>query len=224
MQAFSAELQACGWPPCPGGVMVNNPEWRHGVSAWADRLQRWSRSTDPKAMLDFAIALDARPVAGDARLFDELRPALMQAGRNDVVLHHFAAAALAFHTPLSLFGNVKAGEHGTDIKKGGVFPLVHGLRALALRHSVPVRNSFRRAVAIAAAGGMSTEPARDVQQALSVFLRLRLSHQIESARRGEPPDNFLRVGELRRLDRELLRDALAVVDSFKAHLKRSFHL
>jgi CBS domain-containing protein len=89
---------------------------------------------------------------------------------------------------------------------------------------VPDRNSFRRAEGIAAAGGMSVELARDVQQALSVFLRLRLGHQIESARRGEVPDNYLRVGELRRLDRELLRDALSVVDSFKAHLKRSFHL
>ncbi len=224
MHAFGVELQACGWPPCPGGVMVSNPEWRHGVSDWIERLQRWSRSTDPKAMLDFAITLDARPVAGDTALFDTLRPALLQAGRNDVVLHHFAGAALAFHTPLTLFGNVKAGEQGTDIKKGGVFPLVHGLRALALRHAVPDRNSFRRAEAIAEAGGMSAELARDVQQALSVFLRLRLTHQIESAKRGEAPDNFLRVNELRRLDRELLRDALAVVHSFKSHLKRSFHL
>lgn len=224
MQAFGAELQACGWPPCPGGVMVTNPAWRHDLSGWKARIAHWSRSTDPQAMLDFAIALDARPVAGDTALFEALRPDLLAAGCNDIVLHHFAGAALAFHTPLTLFGNLKAGEHGTDVKKGGVFPLVHGLRALALRHGVADRNSFRRAEAIAAAGGMSTELSRDVQQALAVFLRLRLTHQIESARRGEAPDNYLCPGELRRLDRELLRDALGVVDAFKAHLKRSFHL
>ena len=224
MRAFGAELEACGWPPCPGGVMVRNPAWRHTLSDWHALLERWSRSSDPRAMLDFAIAVDARPVAGDLSLFDGLRPALLQAGRNDIVLHHFAGAALTFHTPLTLFGNVRAGEHGTDIKKGGVFPLVHGLRALALKHGVADRNSFRRADGIAAAGGMSAELSRDVQQALAVFLRMRLEHQIESARRGEPPDNYLRVAELRRLDRELLRDALVVVDAFKAHLKRSVHL
>jgi CBS domain-containing protein len=224
MQAFGTELQACGWPPCPGGVMVTNPEWRHGLSDWQARLARWARSTDPKALLDFAIALDARPVAGDTALFESLRPALLAAGSNDIALHHFAGAALAFHTPLTLFGNLKAGEQGTDVKKGGVFPLVHGLRALALKHGVADRNSFRRAEGIAAAGGMSNELSRDVQQALAVFLRLRLAHQIESTRRGEPPDNYLRPAELRRLDRELLRDALGVVDSFKAHLKREFHL
>lgn len=221
---FGAELEACGWPPCPGGVMVRNPAWRMHLSAWREQLGHWARSTEPQAMLDFAIAIDARPVAGDARLFEALRPAFFESVRSDVVLHHFAAAALAFHTPLTLFGHLKAGEHGTDIKKGGVFPLVHGLRALALRHGVPDRNSFRRAEGVAAAGGMSAELARDVQQALAVFLRLRLTQQIESARRGELPDNYLRVGELRRLDRELLRDALGVVDAFKALLKRSFHL
>jgi len=224
MRGFSEELQACGWPPCPGGVMVCNPIWRHSVAGWQQQLQQWARSTDPRAMLDFAIAIDARPVAGELGLYEQLRPLLLQGGRNDIVLHHFAGAALAFHTPLTLFGNLRAGEHGTDIKKGGVFPLVHGLRALALRHGVADRNSFRRATAIAAAGGMSAELARDVQQALGVFLRFRLGQQLDAMRRGEPPDNYLRPAALRRLDRELLRDALAVVDAFKAHVKRSFHL
>jgi CBS domain-containing protein len=204
--------------------MVRNPAWRHTVAGWRSHLQQWSHSTDPRAMLDFAITLDARPVAGDSGLFDSVRTTFMEAARNDVVLHHFAAAALAFHTPLTLFGHLKAGERGTDIKKGGVFPLVHGLRALALRHGVTDRNSFQRAENIAAAGGMSVELARDVQQALSVFMRLRLGQQLQGARRGEPPDNYLRVTELRRLDRELLRDALGVVDAFKGLLKRSFHL
>jgi CBS domain-containing protein len=224
MVAFGAELEACGWPPCPGGVMVRNAHWRHSRSGWQELLGQWSRSTDPRAMLDFAITLDARPGAGNAELYEGLRTAFVDAARNDVVLHHFAAAALAFHTPLTLFGNLKAGEQGTDIKKGGVFPLVHGLRTLALRHGVPDRNSFRRAAGIAAAGGMSEQLARDVQQALSVFLRLRLSQQLETARAGQAPDNYLRVAQLRRLDRELLRDALGVVDSFKTLLRRSFHL
>ena len=224
MEALGRELEACGWPPCPGGVMVRNAAWRHSLSGWREHLSKWSHSTEPAAMLDFAITLDARPVAGDPSLFEGLRPAFQEAARNDVVLHHFAAGTLAFSTPLTLFGHLKAGEHGTDIKKGGVFPLVHGLRALALRHGVSDRNSFRRAEGIAAAGGMSSELARDVQQALSVFLRLRLGQQIERARRHEAPDNFLRVDELRRLDRELLRDALGVVDSFKALIRRSFHL
>jgi CBS domain-containing protein len=224
MTRLSAELGACGWPPCPGGVMVDQPAWRRSVSDWQARIRQWTHSSDPQAMLDFAITLDGRAVAGNTALLDQLAPAFADAARNDVVLHHFARAALEFHTPLTLFGNVRAGEQGTDIKKGGIFPLVHGLRTLALAHGIVERNSFRRAEAVAGAGGMSDGLARDVQQALAVFMRLRLAQQLDSLRAGELPDNYLRVAGLRRLDRELLRDALAVVDDFKALLMRRFRL
>jgi CBS domain-containing protein len=224
MTRFSEEVAACGWPPCPGGVMVSQPEWRHSASDWHRRIESWGRSSDPRAMLDFAIAFDARPVAGNARLFADLEPAFAIAARNDVVLHHFAGAALQFPTPLTLFRQVRADERGTNIKKGGVFPLVHGLRTLALACGVDERNTFRRADGVIAAGGLSATLGRDVQQALEVFQRLRLSRQLEALRAGETPDNYLRVDQLRRLDRDLLRDALLIVDEFKGVLQRRFHL
>ena len=224
MADLSRHIEGCGWPPCPGGVMVVNPHWRMRAGEWRERIRAWSHGSDPRAMLDFAIAFDARPVAGNESLYAAIQPAFAEAARNDIVLHHFARAALEFHTPLTLFGQVRAGDHGTDIKKGGVFPLVHGLRALALRHGIGERNSFRRCDGLIAAGAISATLGRDVQQALAVFMRLRLAQQLEAVRSGQAPDNFLRVAELRRLDRELLRDALAVVDEFKALLKRSFHL
>ncbi|MFA5683979.1 MAG: DUF294 nucleotidyltransferase-like domain-containing protein [Lysobacteraceae bacterium] len=224
MQRFSQALNDCGWPPCAGGVMVSNPAWRHSVSGWRRRVVEWSRDSAPQAMIDLAISIDARPVAGDASLFDAVQPLFFDAAADDRVLHHFAAATLAFHTPLSLFGQIKAGDRGADIKKGGIFPLVHGLRTLALKHGVRDRNSFRRARTLAAAGNLDAALAGDVQQALAVFLRMRLSQQLDALCAGEQPGNRLRLAALTRLDRELLRDALAVVDAFKAQLKRSFHL
>jgi CBS domain-containing protein len=224
MVELSRHIEACGWPPCPGGVMVVQPQWRLTVAQWQERIRRWSHGSDPRSMLDFAIAFDARAVAGEPALLAAIQPAFAAAARNDIVLHHFARAALEFPTPLTLFGQLRAGERGTDIKKGGVFPLVHGLRALALRHGIAERNSFRRCDGLIAAGAIGEALGRDVQQALAVFMRLRLARQIEAVRAGRAPDNYLRVPELRRLDRELLRDALIVVDEFKALLKRSFHL
>jgi hypothetical protein len=46
-------------------------------------------------------------------------------------------------------------------------------------------------------------------QALSVFHRLRLDAQLAALHDGRTPDNFVVVEQLRRLDRELLRDASA---------------
>ena len=41
---------------------------------------------------------------------------------------------------------------------------------------------------------------------------------------GAAPDNRLDTEQLRRLDRELLRDALHVVKDFRDHVRRAFHL
>src|SRR3546814_19934683 len=99
-------------------------------------------------------------------------------------------------------------ERGTDLKKGAVFPIVHGLRTLALRHRIHHNNSFDRAQALVTAGVLSSELGRDLQQALAVFMRLRLNQQLADLDAGTPAGNFVDVRALRRLDRELLRDAL----------------
>lgn len=223
-EQFSAALAQLGYPPCPGKVMVNNPRWRLRQSEWTERLLEWSRNFDPAAMLDLAIAVDARPIAGNLALFEPIERSIVALGRNDGLMRHFAAPALAFSTPLTLFGNVRTDEHGTDIKKGGVFPIVQGLRALALKAGLSETNSFRRADLLVEAGVLHANDARDVQQALSVFLRLRLSDQLRKLKQGEAIDNHIDVKSLRRLDRELLRDALRVVNQFKDIVVARFHL
>lgn len=224
MQAYSEALLRCGYPPCPGGVMVSQRAWRGSLGEWRQRLAAMGASSDRRGLLDLAILLDARPVAGDEALFQHLRPELYAVGGNDIVLHHFAAAALEFATPLTLFGRLRGSDDLLDIKKGGVFPIVHGLRALALKQGVQDRNSFDRAEALRQQGVLEDARCRDLQQALAVFLRLRLGQQLDALRRGEPTSNLLRLSALRRLDRELLRDALGVVEQFKAQLRQQFHL
>lgn len=223
-ERFSAALAQLGYPPCPGRVMVNNPAWRLRQSEWRERLLNWGQRYDPEAMLELAIAVDARPIAGHIELFEPIERSIAALGSNDGLMRQFAAPALAFHTPLTLFGNVRTDEHGTDIKKGGVFPIVQGLRALALKAGISETNSFRRADLLADAGALHPNDARDVQQALAVFLRLRLSDQLRKLKAGQPIDNHIDVKALRRLDRELLRDALRVVNQFKDIVAERFHL
>ena len=223
-EAFSAALEKLGYPPCPGKVMVNNPDWRLRQSEWRERLYQWSSNYDPNAMLELAITVDARPIAGNAELFEPLQRQIVALGSNDGLMRQFAAPALSFSTPLTLFGKVKTDGNGLDIKKGGVFPIVQGLRALALKAGIAETNSFRRAELLAEAGVLHTSDASDAQQALSVFLRLRLSDQLRKLKDGQAIDNHIDVAALRRLDRELLRDALRVVNQFKDIVAARFKL
>lgn len=223
-EQFSAALEKLGYPPCPGKVMVNNPAWRLQQRQWHERLYQWSSNYDPNAMLELAIAVDARPIAGNAELFEPLQRQIVALGGNDGLMRQFAAPALSFNTPLTLFGKVKTDGGGLDIKKGGVFPIVQGLRALALKAGIAETNSFRRADLLVQAGVLHASDASDAQQALSVFLRLRLTDQLRKLKEGQAIDNHIDVAALRRLDRELLRDALRVVNQFKDIVADRFKL
>lgn len=224
MDAFSAALQDVGYPPCPGQVMVNNPHWRMTAAQWRQRIGQWQYQYSGQAPLDLSIALDGRPIAGNAALFAPVQEGLMALGQDDMLLHHLARATLNFETPLSFLGNVKGEARGTDLKKGGIFPIVHGLRCLALRHRIEARNSFDRCLELAVAGALSTELGRDLPQALGVFQRLRLDAQLAALDQGRTPDNFVMAEQLRRLDRELLRDALRVARDFRQHIRLAFRL
>ncbi len=224
MAGFSARLAEIGYPPCAGGVMVSNPHWRQTLSGWRKRIAEWRRLGDPVSMMELAMVIDARPIAGDHRLVQPLHIDLMALGRDDHLMRQMVQQAFKFETPLTLFGRVRDGDDGTDIKKGGIFPLVHGLRTLALRHGVARSNSFARCEGLVLAGVLSKELGRDVPQALAVFHRLRLGQQLDVLADGRVPDNRLDVAALRHLDRELLRDALRVVNRFKDHLRDVFQL
>jgi CBS domain-containing protein len=222
--AFSEHLTAMGWPPCPGGIMVRNADWRRTQSAWIAQVRDWARRPEPQAMMNLAILFDGQVIAGDPALFEPVRHAMYAIADDDIALRGFAQPAIDFHSPLTLFGGIKGGDDGVDVKKGGIFPIVHGLRALALKHRVTVRSSFDRAEALITAGVLDERYGRDLMQALAVFMRLRLAEQLKALKAGEVPNNRIVAAGLRRLDRDLLRDALRVAGDFKGWLKVRFNL
>ena len=224
MDQFSAALAKVGYPPCPGRVMVDNPHWRMRSGEWRERIGQWRQVHGGQGALDLSITLDARPIAGNAALFAPVKDALMALGDDEILLHHLAGATLEFDTPLTFFGRVRSGSAGTDIKKGGIFPVVHGLRCLALRHGITATGSRERCAALVECGELSPGLGRDLPQALNVFQHMRLDAQFAALAEGRAPDNHIDPARLRRLDRELMRDALHVVKDFRAHVRSSFHL
>ena len=224
MARFTAVMGEVGYPPCPGGVMVSNAHWRMSAAHWQARLDHWRSHYDTGAAMDLAITLDARPVAGNHALFAPIDAQLLALGGDERLLHAMAAAVLQFESPLTFFGQLRHGDRGLDLKRGGIFPIVHGLRCLALLHGIAERNSFARCEALVRAGRLDPVLGRDLAQTLAVLQRLRLDAQLATLDAGGVPDNLLQADTLRRLDRELLRDALRVVKAFQQHVRTVFHL
>ncbi|MCI4405743.1 MAG: CBS domain-containing protein, partial [Sulfuricurvum sp.] len=149
MLKLNEYLLQLGFPKCSGNVMVSNPYWRNSVSGYQSKIELWSHTLSEEALMGLSIFLDAHCVAGDSKLLSECRSFLFEhfEGRSDI-LAHAAKAALAFETPLSLIGGFVLGraEHGSefDIKKGGIFAIVHGIRMLSLEHKIEHTNTTER--------------------------------------------------------------------------------
>ena len=110
-------------------------------------------------------------MAGDPAVLERLRRHLFESiGNAGGFLSHFARPILQFDTPIGFFHQILLGhgEHAgeIDVKKGGLFPIVHGVRALALERRIEAVNSFARIEALAAAGALERDFAADLTEAL----------------------------------------------------------
>ena len=226
MQRLTETLIELGYPPCPGNIMVSNPEWVGTVTQWRERIARWAEKRDGDSLMKLAIMLDSHAVAGNPALLDRVRDELFaRCSGDELLLSYFARTILRFSTPLTLFGSLKRPQHGIDIKKGGIFPIVHGVRVMALERRIRPTSTLERLDALAADGRLEPRFAEDLGEALSLFTELRLKQQLAHLDSGgeRKPDRVV-VQELSSLERDLLREALHIVKDFKQRLSHRFHL
>lgn len=228
MIQLNEHLLQLGFPPCNGNVMVSNPYWRRSVSGYKKQINEWSDTVNEEALMGLSIFLDAHCVAGDATLLEECREYLDDhfEGRSDT-LAHLAKAALAFETPLSLIGGFVLGraEHGSefDIKKGGIFAVVHGVRILALEHKISQTNTTERIKELNNLGLFDRAFANELIEAYDTLLSIRL-HFILAQKQGADVQNYVNPKLLNKAERDLLKDAFKIVNTFKKFLTYHFHL
>ncbi|PCE68286.1 DUF294 nucleotidyltransferase-like domain-containing protein [Salinivibrio sp. YCSC6] len=221
MEAFSHTLNLLGYPPCPGQVMVSNPKWVKSASQWQQTILNLAQSANHQSVMDLAILADAHPVAGDSQLIDAIQtPLKASLTDNMLTLNTFVRPALAFKVPLTVFGSLKSGKEGLDIKKGGIFPIVHGIRTMSLEKVVSETNTFERIERLANIGTLAEETAENLAEALKLFIRLRLRQQLS----GEQQSNYIDVSALPSSERDLLRHGLHVVKKFKESLAYHYHV
>ena len=226
-ERFSQALAELGYPPCPGDIMVTNPLWRQPVSGFRATLREWVFGADPDGPMRLAIFFDAVCVAGDVRLLDAARQHLQNIlVDNDAFLARFASAADQFGESSSWWSwlTTRRDEQVLDLKKLGTFPIVHGVRALALRHRVRAVGTVDRLQALTACGAIDAPLARDLTDALHFMMALKLNHQLRERRLGLAPSNLVRPAELGTLEREPLQDALAIIRRFRVLLRQQFKL
>lgn len=230
-ERLSQALRRFGYPDCPGGVMVGNPAWRRSASDFAQTVRWWLLQPTPESLLSLAAFVDAHPVAGDAGLLARVRGEVDRlVASDDVLLGRFAQAIDAFpdagaqawwNRLLSIGENE---DQRLDLKKAGIFPIVHGVRSFALQEHVAATGTVARLDALVAAGRLPASLAADLADSLHFLMELRLRSGVQEADLGQPASGMVHPSRLSSLDRDLLKDALGAVKRFKTLVRHHFHL
>ncbi|MFD1626451.1 DUF294 nucleotidyltransferase-like domain-containing protein [Azospirillum griseum] len=232
--AFARHLVSFGYPPCPGNIMVSNPDWTRPLAGYKDAIFHWIHHPDEAAAMNLAIFYDAAAVAGDTSLLDEAKGYLLSRLQdNQMFFSQFARPTLAFDTPSGLFAALfeRRRAEPVDIKKAGVFPIVHGVRALALEKHMTETNTVARIWALAEMGALDRKLAGELTEAFAILSTIRLKARVESGGEGtgDPAaelaiDNMVHPDRLGKLDRDQFKDCLALVKSFKETIAYHFRL
>ena len=207
--------------------MLTNPLWRGSVAHFRETLRDWIYSPDPQGPMHLAIFFDAAPVAGDATLLQALRQHLdrILAG-GDTFLARFAAAADQFDETQSLWMRLTSrnDEQPLDLKKLGTFPIVHGVRALCLQHGVREPGTAQRLRRLVERKLLEADLGRDLLEALHFLMELKLHYQLRQRAAGQTPGNLVQPSALSTMERDQLKDALAINKRFRALLRQRFRL
>jgi CBS domain-containing protein len=228
MMKFNEHLLQLGFPKCSGNVMVSNPYWRRSVFGYKTVISEWVESLDEEALLCLSIFLDASCVAGDDSLLIRCREYICEhfEGRSDV-LAHLAKSALVFETPLTLFSRFvleRALHEGElDIKKGGIFAIVHGIRILALEHKILSTNTTQRIKELNNSGLFDKQFASELIEAYDTLLEIRLRSMLLQQQKSQE-QNYINPNLFSKTHRDLLKDAFRIVNTFKKFLTYHFHL
>ncbi|HRD98046.1 MAG TPA: putative nucleotidyltransferase substrate binding domain-containing protein [Rubrivivax sp.] len=222
---FNAALARLGYPRCPGDIMITNPLWRQPLATFRTTMRDWIYDSHADGPMHLAIFFDAAAVAGDASLLQEARAHLdrILTGQ-DQYLARFAAAADQFQEPGNWFKRLttKRHEQALDLKKLGTFPIVHGVRALALQYGVREQGTAMRLKRLVELDRLEPDLARDLIDALHLLMGIRLTHQLMQRAQGQQASNEVRPSDLSTLEREPLHDALGIVKRFRGYLRQHF--
>ena len=228
-ESFNTALIEFGYPRCPGDIMLTNPLWRAPLAEFRQHIRGWIYDAEAQGPMHLAIFMDAVAVAGDPSLLHQAKQFMHEVlPDNDAFLARFASAVEQFTEPAGWWARLTAhrgrDEQLFDLKKLGIFPIVHGVRSLALQSRVGALGTAERVRALVDARQLDADLARDLVEALHFLMGLKLRNNLAQRQLGQPVDNLVRMSAMSTLERDRLKESLAIVKRFRQHLQQHFRL
>ena len=249
-RAVDEGLRACGLQPDEHGASASNPLFARPLSSWHAAARELSEDpTREKALILVSVISDSRPLwgcgpgvgtgagsagaggtgAGSTGEGLSVADTLWQARGRPDLLRLLARFALQFRPPTGFLRDFVVEHSGErrgqlDIKHGGMIPITDLARWAGMAAGIASCSTVGRLRAAEAAGTLDGPDARTLIEAFGFIFALRLDHQVEQLRRGEPPDDFIDPKTLNPLARSYLREAFRAVASVQSGIAAELSL
>ncbi len=219
-KTFTEHLVEFGYPLCDGNIMVSNPFWVQNITSFQETIFDWIHKPNEENYMYLAIFYDAVAITGDKELLNILKEYLFTVCANAPSFYpFFAKPIVSFETPLGLFSDfvVDKTHHKDelDIKKGGIFPIVHGVRTLAIEKNLKETNTVERLKELNDLGILDREFTNELIESFNFLLTLRLKFRLDKIDKKEELDNYINPSKLTVLEKDLLKDSFKIVNKFK---------
>ncbi|MEN5387785.1 putative nucleotidyltransferase substrate binding domain-containing protein [Aliarcobacter skirrowii] len=228
---FTETLVDFGFPRCEGNIMVSNPYWCRSQSDFKELIYEWVNNPSGDNFMNIAIFYDALCVSGDIEIIKELKNYLFKISSNSQSFYtNFARVINSFDVPLGFFDgfvfNSKDEKHKDeiDIKRGGIFIIVQGIRSLSIQNRVLNTNTIKRINSLKELKVLDDESAKELIMAFNILNSLKLKASLEKLDKKEKIDNFVNPSKLTIMEKDLLKDSFKIVNKLKKRLENHFKL
>ena len=228
---FTETLVDFGFPRCEGNIMVSNPYWCRKQSDFKELIYEWVNNPSGDNFMNIAIFYDALCVSGDIEMIKELKNYLFKISSNSQSFYtNFARIINSFDVPLGFFDgfvfNSKDEKHKDeiDIKRGGIFIIVQGIRSLSIQNRVLNTNTIKRINSLKELKVLDDESAKELIMAFNILNSLKLKASLEKLDKKEKIDNFVNPNRLTIMEKDLLKESFKIVNKLKKRLENHFKL
>jgi len=232
-QLLVERLSEIGFKKCTGGIMPSNDNWRGSLSQWQRRLLsivRYECEDYGKNLMDLIVLSDARFVAGDRPLAEELVDQIRSL-EQDYFLALWGMAKAATEMRLALgflkrFWTEGSGEHKGEfnLKLLAWAPLVMNVRILAINQAVPATATVKRIELLQKERSLSPNTARGLIEAYRILTKHRILLQIKVIKGIQDDAYYLNPYSLEKEERESIRHAMLLIEELQKIIHTNFSI
>jgi CBS domain-containing protein len=104
------------------------------------------------------------------------------------------------------------------------FIIVHAARAFALENKIQKTSTVDRIKELNNLGIIDRQFASELIESFDIILTLTLKNRLNQINNQLPPSNIINIKNLTKIEKDMLKDSIKVINEFKKLTKHHFHL